>query len=621
MSSAQVTPITGLPQVNGWAQVITHPSRVLTCVLSVIGKNANSVGKTLAEQITHFKIIDSAQLHNDLLDLLQSARREDCSLQLACILQNEDRNVIATHGGSVFLRRQNRVGEILTSEGNLKIIEGSRVSDDLFVLATQQATAIFPELKNLLQQDTEGLVTQLVARLQNQENSSLSALAWVENSIIEPKETINLIEEPKQLLNKFNPAIFGQVIKKIKLSSWRENALLLIKKAWKKIKNITPSTSQPKMGSLDQPPKRPNYNFWVMAGTVIILLASLILWKRHQINQEIRALQPKLGELEQQLVSAQSIAESDPIVARDSAKEVILGLEELIATNQDKPQALKRLKQNYQDTQDFVQSITSTQLAGPLNPFFDLRLTEADFVAQQIALNENTLFTLDAAGQKIVTLDLDTKQTAQIPLENIGVARAIAVNGKIIYVLADGIHAYDLSGETRDQTQLKEQGNSDRAGNLLGFFATYLYVVNPEERNIYRYLKNTEGLSDPIGWLVDKQNLEFNTITDMTIDGDLWLATKSGELLKYTQGKPQNFTVNDLSTAFDSELIIATHPDSTYLFVLERARERLVILSKDGNFFKEIVSESLATVDTIAASLTEDAVFAVSGSLVYKISF
>jgi len=616
-----VTPITGLPQVNGWAQVITHPSRALTCVLSVIGKNANSVGKTLAEQISHFKVINSAQLHNDLLDLLQSARREDCRLQLACILQSEDKNIIATHSGSVFLRRQGRVGEILSSQGNLKIIEGSKVSKDLFVLATEQSTIIFPELKILLQRDTESLVTQLVAELQNQENSSLSALAWIEDGLVEPKETINLTDQPKKLLKQLNPKLFSQTIQKIKLLRWPKNPLFLVKKSWRKIKNIITSGSKPRMGSLNQLSKRTNYNFWLGAGLIIVLLLSLILWKKHQINQEIQALQPKLGELEQQLESAQSIAENDPIMARNDAKEVIKGLEDLIAGNQDKPQALKRLKQNYQEAQDFVQSITSTQLAGPLDPFFDLRLTEADFVAQQIALNEDTLFTLDAAGQKIVTLDLDTKQTTQIPLENIGTARALAVSGETIYVLADGIYAYDLSGETRQETRLKEQGDSDRAGNLLGLFATYLYIINPEERNIYRYLKNTEGLSEPIGWLVDKQNLEFNSITDLAIDGDVWLTTKSGELLKYTQGRPQNFTVNDLSIAFDSELKIATHPDSEYLFVLERARQRLVVLSKDGSFFKEIISESLATVDTIAASLSENAVFAVSGSLVYKISF
>jgi len=621
VSSLQVTPITGLPQVNGWAQVITHPSRALTCVLSVIGKNANSVGKTLAEQISHFKVINSAQLHNDLLDLLQSARREDCRLQLACILQSEDKNIIATHSGSVFLRRQGRVGEILSSQGNLKIIEGSKVSKDLFVLATEQSTIIFPELKILLQRDTESLVTQLVAELQNQENSSLSALAWIEDGLVEPKETINLTDQPKKLLKQLNPKLFSQTIQKIKLLRWPKNPLFLVKKSWRKIKNIITSGSKPRMGSLNQLSKRTNYNFWLGAGLIIVLLLSLILWKKHQINQEIQALQPKLGELEQQLESAQSIAENDPIMARNDAKEVIKGLEDLIAGNQDKPQALKRLKQNYQEAQDFVQSITSTQLAGPLDPFFDLRLTEADFVAQQIALNEDTLFTLDAAGQKIVTLDLDTKQTTQIPLENIGTARALAVSGETIYVLADGIYAYDLSGETRQETRLKEQGDSDRAGNLLGLFATYLYIINPEERNIYRYLKNTEGLSEPIGWLVDKQNLEFNSITDLAIDGDVWLTTKSGELLKYTQGRPQNFTVNDLSIAFDSELKIATHPDSEYLFVLERARQRLVVLSKDGSFFKEIISESLATVDTIAASLSENAVFAVSGSLVYKISF
>jgi hypothetical protein len=615
-----VTPITGLPQVNGWAQVITHPSRSLTCVLSVSGKNANSVGKTLAEQVAHFPVATADRLHNSLLDLLQRARQEDCRLQLACILLTENKNIIATYSGSVFLRRKGRVGEILASEGDLKIVEGVRVPNDLFVLTTKQAANFFPELKTLLQRDTETLVTQLVAQLHSQENSALSALAWVENGEIRPENTSDFAEGSGGLLGKLNlGGVLTQAGQKIKSTRWHKNPLFLAKKTGQKIKNLVNNRQQLHENLLGKSAKPATRNFIILGGVVILLLIGIIFWKQRQINLEVQSLQPRLGELEQQLDQAQSLADNDPITARTQAREVLRGLEDLIATNQDKEQAVKRLKQNYQLAQAFLESMSGTETTGPLEPFFDLRLTEAGFVAQQIAVNEKILFALDAAGEKIISLDLENKQTTQISLENAGKVRALTANDETVYVLANGLHAYDLTTDNR-HTQLKEEGDSDRGGTLLDSFTTYLYVFNPEQLNIYRWLVGDEGLSDPIGWLVDKQGLEFGDVESLTIDGDLWLATQSGELLKYTQGVPQAFSITDLPTPFDSTLKVATHVDSEYLYVLERSRQRLVILRKDGSFLREIVSESMATADALATSTSEDAVFIVSGSLVYKIS-
>jgi hypothetical protein len=622
VSSPQVTPITGLPQVNGWAQVITHPSRSLFCVLAVSGENANSVGKTLAEYVAHFKVSDSAKLHNALLDLLQNARREQCSLQLACILMGEEKNILATNGGSVFLKRNHRVGEILSSESELKIIEGKKVDNDVFVLATHQATATFPQLRNILHRQTEDIVPQLVAQLQNKENSSLSAMAWVESKPAE-KEVKNIkaadFANPLQKLTQFvNLRKVTRTLQKLPASRLR-NPVLLAKKFGKKIKSwlINLRRSSPKIAG--ESSKTSTKRFIMAASGVIVVLAGLIGWKQYRINQEVQALEPYFSKLQQQLTDAQALADEQPLAARIQAKEVMRGLEDLIADNQDKKEAIKVLKEQYQAAQTFAETVSGSENQGPLDPFFDLRLAESGFVTTDATVNENRLLALDASGNKAVLLELENKQTSPLPFEDIGEARAITIEEDDFYVLADGLHVYDLT-DNNQHLQLKEQGDSDRAGTLLESFGTYLYVFNPEERNVYRYLRNDDELSEPIGWLVEKQNFDFSAIQDMAIDGDIWFTTDSGEIWKYTQGSRQNFTAQELTTPFDSSLKIATHPESEYLFVLENSKQRLVVLNKEGLFLKEVVSESFSSAESLAASRTENAVYVISGSLVYKIS-
>lgn len=623
MSNFQVTPITGLPQVNGWAQVVTHPSRLLHCVLAVSGKNANSVGKTLAEQITHFQVTDSAQLHNALLDVLQNARAENCRLELACLLFAEQKSILASSGGSVFLKRNQRAGEILTSAGELKIIEGSHQPDDVFILATQQVDQVFPDLKDQLLQPTEDLAPKLVADLHGGENSSLSALAWIESQPESDSDVASLVNVSgkSSFATKLNLGGIWQNGRQLFANFMEKKPWLSIRPATEKFLAKFGRGSQSNTnGVLGPRPRLAPKQFLLIAGAVVLLLIALIFLKQRQINAEIQTLQPRFGELQQQLANAKNLASTEPITARAETRAVLQGLEELIAGNQDKKDALKKLREEYQSAQEFSETIAGTETQGPLEAFFDLRLTEAGFVAKELAMSGTTLLALDAAGQRAALLDTTNKQTQQIVFDNIGTAKAIATDDEQLYVLADGLHSYELS-ENHSHEQLKEPGDSDRAGTLLENFTSYLYVLNPEERNLYRYLQGDDGLSDPIGWLTDKQGLEFSQITSMSIDGDVWLTTQTGQVFKYTQGSRQNFTISGLATPFDSPLKIATNPDSEYLLVLEKNRQRLVVLRKDGGFLKEIVSESLASTETLVSSPTENAAYVVSGSLVYKIAY
>ena len=220
MSKFQLTPVTGLPQVNGWSQAISHPSGSLFCVLAVEGQNANSIGKNLTEFLLSKEINNSATLHNVLLDLLQKAREELCKVQLAClVISSESRVIAATHKGSVCLKRNEKVGEILFSDGDLKIIEGSFQENDVFSLSTEKAKTMFPQLKEDLKSSTEKIATKLISSIQEQEDSALAAIALLEQSeeIIEEKKPTNPIKNiDLEKLRKKARVLVGY-LKKIKL--------------------------------------------------------------------------------------------------------------------------------------------------------------------------------------------------------------------------------------------------------------------------------------------------------------------------------------------------------------------------------------------------------------------
>jgi hypothetical protein len=609
VSKFQLTPVTGLPQVNGWSQAISHPSGSLFCVLAVEGQNANSIGKNLTEFLLSKEINNSATLHNVLLDLLQKAREELCKVQLAClVISSESRVIAATHKGSVCLKRNEKVGEILFSDGDLKIIEGSFQENDVFSLSTEKAKTMFPQLKEDLKSSTEKIATKLISSIQEQEDSALAAIALLEQSeeIIEEKKPTNPIKNiDLEKLRKKARVLVGY-LKKIKLTKIKN----LSKKIFKK-----PVFMNDKV---DEEQKNNIQLFLKITFIAITILVAIISWKQQSLKKELEPITPILESISQRFENLKINQDASPIEKRSESRLLLKELEDLISQNQDKKYTLEEIKKNYQEIQEFSESISGIETQGPLDPFFDLRLADPSFVAKQTTINEETLFALDASGKFGITVDLKNKKTSKFSLEDMDKeAASIAISEDYIFTIGNGIHSFDLSGE-KEHKQLKEEGDSDRSGTILKSYGSYLYILNPEKRNIYRYLLKDGELSEPIGWLIDKQDLDFSSIESMAIDGDMWITDKDGNIFKYTQGKKQEFSVKNISEEFDGPIKITTSEESEYLYILDKNKKKLTILQKDGEFVREIVSESLASGENIVTS-KENEVLVVSGSLIYKI--
>jgi len=610
VSKFQLTPVTGLPQVNGWSQAISHPSGSLFCVLAVQGQNANSIGKNLTEFLLSKEINNSATLHNVLLDLLQKAREELCKVQLAClIISSENRVIAATHKGSIFLKRNEKIGEIIFSDGDLKIIEGSFQKNDVFALSTEKAKIIFPEIKEELKNSTEKIATKLISSLQEQEDSALAAIALLEHSeeVIEVKKSTSPIKNiDLEKLKKKTRVLVGY-FKKIKLNKIKSFSKKIFKK---------PSF----MGDKVDEEQKNNIQLFLKIGFIIItILVATISWKQQSLKKELEPITPVLENIHQRFENLKDKESDDSVAIRTEARSLLKELEDLISQNQDKKYTLEEIKKNYQEIQEFSESISGIETQGPLDPFFDLRLADPSFVAKQTAISNETLFALDASGKFGITVDLKNKKTSKFSLENMSKeANSIAINEDYIFAIGNGIHSFELSGE-KTHKQLKEEGDSDRDGTILKLYGSYLYILNPEKRNIYRYLLKDDELSEPIGWLIDKQDLDFSSIESISIDGDMWITDKKGNIFKYTQGKKQEFSVKNISEEFDGPIKIATSEESEYLYILDKNKKKLTVLQKDGEFVREIVSESLASGENIVAS-KDNEVLVISGSLIYKIT-
>jgi hypothetical protein len=177
----------------------------------------------------------------------------------------------------------------------------------------------------------------------------------------------------------------------------------------------------------------------------------------------------------------------------------------------------------------------------------------------------------------------------------------------------------DLSANEQTFTEVKEEGESDKNGEFLSSFGPYLYLLNRSKRNIYRYYYNNNQLSDPIGWLIDKQGVNFDNINDLMVDGDLWLGFKNGKVLKFSKGSAATFQMEGIDQLPTSPVVLSSNETSNFVAILEKQNKRLLIFTKDGQLLHEMKSNELAGVSSIALSDDEKKVYALSGSTIYEV--
>ncbi|EKD58596.1 MAG: hypothetical protein ACD_56C00091G0001 [uncultured bacterium] len=135
--------------------------------------------------------------------------------------------------------------------------------------------------------------------------------------------------------------------------------------------------------------------------------------------------------------------------------------------------------------------------------------------------------------------------------------------------------------------------------SFLGTYLTYLYVLDTEAGQIYRYPRAEGGFGEKTDWL--KSETTFSKASDMTIDDNIYVI-ESGKVMKFFKGLPQVITFESSQTSINYDKI-STSIDSSSLYVLDKLNARIVQFSKeDGSIVSQYYNEKLKD----GASLTVD---------------
>lgn len=584
MQELVLLPLLAKSQAHYFVAAFNNRQENLIIAFSLQGQDAHFFGKDLQLKMANWQINNAEKLHLALLDLNKECRLNKLQLNFAISLKLNKQLILVCQGGSILLKRHQQIKELLKSQNEINMVVGQYFDDDqLLLIAGNQSLGqvVIEKNRNLSLEDI--LEQKLENYLKN--NFKTVLLLWH----YQTKERVAWTKKFSQCQSGFGK------IKKIPD---------LAKNCWGKIKNLR------------QEQKKRYRNIFLLTIVIIFLLLIAILIARYQHQKSLTKINQEIISL---IVSDEELAKlsaSQPVLAREKIKESQINLEQLLAETNSLT-AKKRIEEEINQLELKASTLTSENNLDQLVIYSNWYDDYPNFLANKILTNaQGILVANDQKNQLLLITDKNNFQLWENNFQDFAIDRSNTEKLNL-FIKNQGIQYLDW--ENKILTELKSEGDSDRDGLLLESYQNYLYLLNSEKRNIYRYTFRDGELSEAIGWLVDKQGINFTNISDMNIDGNLWLTFKDGQIIKFNRGYQEEFSLSGLEQLPSNSLLIATQENSEKIVFLEKANNRLIVTTQDGQLISEIKSNELAGVSDIVLANDGQSCFALSGSVIYQI--
>jgi hypothetical protein len=153
----------------------------------------------------------------------------------------------------------------------------------------------------------------------------------------------------------------------------------------------------------------------------------------------------------------------------------------------------------------------------------------------------------------------------------------------------------------------------------LNVYNRRMYTLDAGRHQIYKHDATSGGFGPAKPWLKDASS-SLEGAVDLTIDGDVFVLTNSGNILKFTAGSAAQFNVSALDPALSGSSTLWTYNDLTYLYVLDSANKRLVILTKDGQLKTQITANAWSNPTDMIIDEPGKTAYIIDRGKVYKIT-
>jgi len=143
-----------------------------------------------------------------------------------------------------------------------------------------------------------------------------------------------------------------------------------------------------------------------------------------------------------------------------------------------------------------------------------------------------------------------------------------------------------------------------------------IYILDSGNDEVYKYLVAEEGYSNKTSYFGSGQAIDLDSATALSIDVSIYVAVGS-DVYKFVSGVRDSFSVTIPDDEVDFEDIY-TDQDIDNIYLLDRDSGRIFIVSKNGEFKKQISASLITKADDFVVVEEQGALVLVKDKI-YKI--
>ncbi len=154
----------------------------------------------------------------------------------------------------------------------------------------------------------------------------------------------------------------------------------------------------------------------------------------------------------------------------------------------------------------------------------------------------------------------------------------------------------------------------------LALYGNRVYVLEPSSNQIMRYSPAGAGYTTGATW-IKTRSTDLSDAVSIAIDGTVFVLKGNGSIVRFVAGSETSWATPAIDPALTSPTDIWTAPESAFVYVLEPATQRLVILKKDdGSLVAQYRSDAWSGLSDFLVDETNKTIYLVAGSKMYSIT-
>lgn len=357
----------------------------------------------------------------------------------------------------------------------------------------------------------------------------------------------------------------------------------------------------------------------VASGLIVLLLVSILIGERRKRDtQKSQQLSSALIVVTEQYEEAISVADLNPVRARELLASAKLTLSPFLS-------GFGKKSAEYKTVSEWLEKIGSAEVAAyqiykltTVPEFFDLTLIRAGAVGNKMAAYNVTKAIVDVTNKAVYTLTTDTKQAKVVTGgSHVGSSPTVAIHGKFVYSMGeDGISRTEISTASTIVVIPKDELWGEVAD--IAAYAGNLYLLDKTKNAIYKYIATEDGFTPRTSYLNHGVSIDLSAARRMMIDGSVWVVT-SQQFLKLERGAPIQFALSGFSDTIPTIDAFYTGDEEKFFYVLDKSLSRIIVFDKDGVYQSQYQWDELKNATDIVASEKEKKLFVLLGSKIYAI--